>query len=216
MEWLFSQEEDGSSEQWSITALIRPLVMDEVLQDLTARTKEYVRIFRLADAGTTQPFAQTAWRRQLDDRIRRRTLAVERVEVFYSLERLKEVLSNILRYDGCHYRVRTYCTGMSDIVPALNGYIFDGEEFVLSARQSDLPSANGSSLRLAGPPFKAFFREYWANLRERGTLLCAGNANDLSALRTVAQLMGLPARLWQSFVADARALSLADGTPPLP
>ena len=72
-----------------------------------------------------------------------------------------------------------------------------------------------SPIRVSGPPFRAYFNEDWDEIWRRGTWLNSSGAHDLSAVKSVAQKLGLPAEKWTDFVKEAKELQIGDGAPPL-
>ena len=189
--------------------------LPEVLVELTRRARKKLRALRLAAPYATTPHVQQQWRTLVSERLLSRTIEVHRVEIFYDLRRLKEALSNILRYDGCAYFVKSFCPGLTEVAPAMGGYFFDDEEFLLGAYWTNVPPPRRSGLRLSGTPFREFFEAYWDAIWQRGALLNHGGAHDLSAVRTLALQLGLPPRKWKSFVEEASELKIGDGAPPL-
>ena len=206
----------GDTEAAPIAAALIDTLTDlpELLLHLTGRART-LRALRLAAPSPTPAHVQTAWRNLVSARLLGGTLAVERIEIVYDLRRLKEIVANILRYDGCAYYVKSHCPGADEVVPAIGGYFFDDDEFLLGAYWAAAPPRQQPSLRLHGAPFRAFFNAYWDEIWRRGTVLNLRGAHDLSAAATVAQKLGLPARQWDRFVAEAWELQIGDGAPPL-
>jgi len=189
--------------------------LPDLLMQYTRSAHQLVRALRLAAPYVTPAHVQTEWRSLISGRILDGTLEVQRIEVFYDLRRLQEVLSNIIRYDGRHYFVKSHCTGIKEVMPAFGVYIFDNDEFFLGAYWTGVPPSNKPSLRLSGPPFQTFFNAYWEEIWRRGTYLNIQGAHDLSAVRELAFKLGLPRDGWEQFVEEARTLEIGDGAPPL-
>lgn len=208
---------DRVDEAAPITAALIDTVdrLPELLVELTKRTRARLRAFRLAAPYVTPAHVQVDWRKLVDERIRSGTLEVERIEIFYDLRRLQETLSNIFRYDGRAYHVKSYCAGLQEIAPAFGGYCFDDDEFLLGAYWTGIPPHRRPGIRISGAPFRRFFQEYWDEVWRRGTLLNTQGAHNLSAVRDVAVALGLAEAAWPRFVKDARHLSIGDGAPPL-
>jgi len=143
-----------------------------------------------------------------------RTLEVQRIEVFYSLDRLKEAVWNVFQYDGCDYRIRGYAV-TGDVLPGFGGYWFDNAEVILGAYWTSIPPVDQPNLRVEGEPFQTFFAAYWAEIWRRGTFLNIKGSHDLSRLKALALKLGLAARDWPAFVEEARSLEVGDGAPPL-
>lgn len=186
-----------------------------VLRELLQGTQTSLRAFRLAAPYTTPAHVQEEFRQIVDQRLRDGTLAVERIEIFYKLERLQEVLSNLFRYEGQPYRVRTACAGVRDVVPGMGGYMFDEDDVLIGAYWAVVPPHGRPGLLLRGEPFRSYFADYWDEIWDRGTVLSNGNGADLDAVRKVALEMGLADGDWPRFVEDARTLEIGDGLPPL-
>ena len=188
--------------------------LPDLLLHLTRRAKT-LRALRLAAPYPTPAHVQAEWRSLVSARLHAGTLAVERVEIVYDLRRLREIVANILRYQGCAYTVKAFCFGTADIAPAIGGYFFDEDEFLLGAYWAGVPPRNQPGLRLSGEPFASFFRAYWEEIWRRGACLNHGGTHDLSAAEAIARTLGLPARQWRRFLAEAAALDIGDGAPPL-
>lgn len=184
------------------------------MEELLARTKRTLKDVRVAAPYTLPPNVQTAFRSAVSERILDGSLEVLRVEIFYTLDRLKEVLSNIFRYHGRKYVVRSYCPGLREAPPAIGLYAFDDEHLFLGGYWASLPPHDRPGLVLSGASASTFFRAYWAEIWRRGTPLNLGGSDDLSAVRALALAMDLPAAEWPNFVAEARAYTCADGAPP--
>ena len=189
--------------------------LPDVLVDCLSRSSRRLRGFRFAAPYCTAAYVQVAWRKLIDKRLRDASLRVERAEIVYSLERLKEILSNIIRYDGLPYYVKAYGADLGDVAPFMGGYMFDDREFLLGAYWTGVPPIDQPSLRFSGGPFAAFFNAYWNEIWRRGVLLNMRGDNDLQDVKTLAFQLGLAAADWPYFVEQARNLVIGDGAPPL-
>lgn len=189
--------------------------IEPLLSSLLAGTSRSLKALRIAAPYSTPTHVQMNFRNQISKRILEGSIEVQRVEIFYSLDRLKEVLSNILQYDGRRYWVKSYCAGLKEVVPGMGGYFFDDEHFLLGAYWTGIPPHDRPGLHMSGDPFRTYFREYWSEIWRRGTLLNNRGAHNLDAVREVALELGLPARNWDQFVQEARDVDIGDGCPPL-
>jgi len=189
--------------------------LPELLMECTRRTRRRLRALRIAAPYPTTAYVQTEWRSLVSQRLLDGTLEVQRAEVFYDLRRLQEALANIFRYNGCAYNVKSYCAGLTEVFPAIGGYIFDEDEFLAGAYWASVPPDKRLGLRLSGAPIRVFLNGYWAEVWQRGTWLNSRGSHDLSVVRTVALKMGLPPKKWNRFVTEARDLEIGDGAPPL-
>jgi transcriptional regulator with XRE-family HTH domain len=181
-----------------------------------ARTVRHtLRALRLSSPYSTAVNVQAEARQIISERILAGTLEVQRAEIFYTLDRLKEVLSNILRYDGKAYYVKAYCVGLTEVAPFVGAYIFDDSDLIIGGYWTGYPPQGQPVMRIAGAPTKVFFQSYWKEIWGRGTLLNSHGGRDLSAVKEVALKMGLPARQWRRFVEEAVSLDIGDGAPPL-
>lgn len=189
--------------------------LSDLLLQHTRSAHKLVRALRLSAPYITPAHVQTEWRSLISRRILDGTLEVQRIEVFYDLRRLQEVLSNIMRYDGRRYSVKSHCAGIKEVIPAFGAYMFDNDEFLLGAYWTGVPPSNKPSLRLSGPPFQTFFNAYWEEIWRRGTYLNIQGAHDFSAVQEIAFKLGLPPDDWEQFVEEARTLEVGDGAPPL-
>lgn len=186
-----------------------------VLRDLAKNAKRDLKAFRIAAPYPTYPHVQEEFRRILDTRLKLGTLEVQRIEIIYSLKRLKEILSNIIRYDGLGYQVKCNCLGIQDVVPGMGGYIFDNREFLIGAYWATVPPYARPGLKLVGEPFHTYFTDYWSEIWPRGIALNKKGAQDLSAVRDAALQLGLDASRWDEFVEEAQDFDVGDGLPPL-
>jgi transcriptional regulator with XRE-family HTH domain len=189
--------------------------LEAILGELLSNTRGCLRALRIAAPYRTPAHVQKAFRQAVSDKLLAGVIEVQRIEVIYELSRLKELLSNICRYDGCRYYVKSYCPGSTEVFPGMGGYFFDDSEFLVGAYWTGVPPHNKPSLKLSGEPFRTFFSEYWNEIWRRGALLNIQGMHDLSAIREVAVKLGLKPREWPSFLDEARCLEIGDGAPPL-
>lgn len=185
-----------------------------VFADCARKAKKIIRCTRLSSPYSTTCNIQTEGRRIIGERLLKGDLMVQRVEIFYTLERLKEVLHNILIYDGKPYYAQAYCIGLKEIAPFVGAWCFDDIDILVGGYWRGFPPLAQPVMRISGPPVKSFFLAYWKEIWEHGTMLNVRGARDLSAVRKTALAMGLPARRWARFVEEARALEIGDGAPP--
>ncbi|MDE2183561.1 MAG: helix-turn-helix transcriptional regulator [Alphaproteobacteria bacterium] len=215
LESLFAPEASPETAPLAAALVETDKELPALLMNLTRRTRHTLRALRFAAPYNTTPYVQTEWRQLVCDRLLGGTMEVHRVEIFYSLKRLQETLSNILRYNARPYYVKSYCAGLSEIAPFMGGYFFDDDEFLLGAYWSGMPPMRRPGIRVSGAPFRVFFNEYWNEIWQRGVWLNNGAKHDLTAARQVAEKLGLPAGKWDDFLDEARALQIGDGAPPL-
>lgn len=181
-----------------------------LLTKLLREAKHTLKDIRLSAPYTLPPHVQTEFRKAISARILAKTIEVQHVEIFYTLDRLKEVLSNILRYDGCPYYVRSYCPGLKEVAPALGGYAFDDVNVILGGYFTTIPPHDRPGVHLQGPDVRTLFSRYWDEIWRRGTPLSLGGASDLGQVRMLAITMGLRPSEWESFLHEAKALRSAD------
>ena len=210
---LFRETEDEPHA--SAASLIDTFTELPGLFDKLLPTTRCLRALRIAAPYATAGHVQTEFRTVVSERLMAGTLEVQRIEIFYTLARLKEALSNVLRYDDRPYHLKGYCTGQSEVPPAMGGYIFDDTNFVMGAYWTGIPPHNKPGLHCWGEPFKTFYMAYWNEIWPRGTLLNMSGAHDLSAIRLTALALGLAEADWPAFVEQARTLEIGDGAPPL-
>lgn len=213
---LFSDSEHATSPHGDPILLEPSDDLPSLLVELTGRTRKRIRGLRLAAPYATTSYVQVEWRRLVSERLAAGTLEFQRLEIFYDLRRLQEVLANILRYDGCRYVVKSICAGATEVAPSFGGYFFDDDEFVLGAYWTSLPPSNRLGIRLSGAAYRAFFNDYWDEIWRRGVWLNSQGSHDLSCVRATAEKLGLPHKDWASFLEGARELRVGDGAPPLP
>lgn len=184
-----------------------------LLVKLLRQTKSSVKDLRLAAPYVLPPFVQVDFRKGVSARLLDKSLEVQRVEIFYSLDRLREVLSNILRYDGCRYYVRSFCPGLREVAPSLGGYAFDDAHVILGGYFAAVPPHGRPGIYMRGEPVRQFFTAYWDEIWRRGTPLSLAGASDLSRVKTLALTLGLRDSDWSHFLDEAKALKSADGAP---
>lgn len=189
--------------------------LPKTLNELLARTRKRLRALRVAAPYPTPAHVQREFRVKIAERLLADTIEVQRVEIFYDLRRLQEVISNLFRYAGHPYHVKSYCIGVSEVVPALGGYFFDDDVFMLGAYWTGVPPHQKPGVRMSGDPFRVFFAEYWSEIWRRGKLLSIDNAHQIAELRSMALTLGLPEKKWKSFLDEAKAIQVGDGAPPL-
>lgn len=189
--------------------------LPELLDNLLKRTYRVLKALRIAAPYATTAHVQHGFRSVLDERLLAGTIEVQRIEIIYTLDRLREVVSNIIRYERCAYHYKAYCAGLNEVVPAMGGYYFDDQEFLIGAYWTGIPPHHRPGLHMSGEPFCSYFRAYWDEIWQRGTYMNARGSHDLSQCRKVALQLGLDANDWPAFVEEARAYEVGDGAPPL-
>ncbi len=199
----------------SVTVLDATSELPRILTECAKGVRHTLRAVRLSSPYATAVHVQTEARRIINERIMAQTLEVQRVEIFYTLERLQETLSNILRYDGKAYYVKAYCVGLTEVVPFLGGYGFDDREILLGGYWTGSPPQHNPVLRIRGLAIRTFFLSYWKDIWGRGVLLNGHGGHDLATVRDVALKMGLKPRAWRRFVEEAASLETGDGVPPI-
>ncbi|HEY5072405.1 MAG TPA: helix-turn-helix domain-containing protein [Caulobacteraceae bacterium] len=212
---LFEDAIEPDGDQPGATLFDTIAELEPLLARLIADTRSCLRALRIAAPYSTPAHVQKTFRTTVANRLLTGDIEVHRVEIFYELSRLKEVLSNIIRYDGCRYYVKSYCAGSTEIVPGMGGYFFDDSEFLIGAYWTGVPPHHRPGLRLSGEPFRTYFNDYWNEIWRRGTLLNIRGMHDLTLVRDLAMKMGLPPTDWPRFLREARALDIGDGAPPL-
>lgn len=215
VESLFLQRQDADSTPLAAQLVDTMEDLPQLLLGLVERARISVKAIRLSAPYATAAYVQEGFRARLAQRVLDHSIEAMRVEIFYDLTRVKEVLSNIFRYDGCRYYVKAYCSGLKEIVPAMGAYFFDDSEFVLGGYWSGVPPHGKPGLRLSGAPIQSYLTAYWDEIWRRGTLLNLRGPHDLDPLRQIALSLGLEPGNWPNFVEEARWLEIGDGAPPL-
>jgi transcriptional regulator with XRE-family HTH domain len=176
-----------------------------------------VKALRLSAPYATGKNVQTAFRKTIGARIRDGSVEFQRLEIFYGLDRVKEVISNVFLYDGCSYIIKGCAVNVSETLPGIGAYIFDDYKILLGGYWSSIPPDEDTpNLFLEGELFSKFYSKYWAEIWRRYRFLNIKGADDLLGLRAIAIELGLDAAAWQDFVEEARNFSMGDGAPPLP
>lgn len=185
-----------------------------IFAERAREVRHTLRALRLSSPYSTAVHVQAEARQIISERILAGTLEVQRAEIFYTLDRLKETLSNILRYDGRAYYVKAYCVGLTEVAPFVGAYTFDDSDLIIGGYWTGYPPQGQPVMRITGPAVKIFFQSYWKEIWGRGTLINTHGGRDLATVKEVALKMGLPARQWRRFVEEAMSLQIGDGAPP--
>ena len=186
-----------------------------LLSGLVKRSR-HLKMLRFSYPFSTAARYRQEFRQTVSARILDNSLELLRAEVFYNLDRLKEVLSNILRYDGRSYWVKGFAVTGMDVFPGIDFCIGDHDDCLLSAVWNSVPADDRPRLWLSGKPVSGFVRAYWNEAWHRGRLLNVNGAHDLSAVRDLAIILGLKSDGWTEFLDAARSFKMGDGAPPMP
>ncbi len=211
---LFAHRDDDDEVPASASPLSNDSQMATALNSLV-RGSRHLRMLRFAYPYSTAARSKIEFRQYAEERILSDSLEVNRAEVFYDLGRLKEVLSNIFRFNGRAYWVKGFVGG-PDVLPSMDIYIGDKDTVVLSAYWNSVPSDDRPRMQVSGAVSNGFFRAYWNEVWNRGRLLNIRGSQDISAVRDIALKLGLRSSEWPEFVEQARHLEMEDGAVPLP
>lgn len=187
-----------------------------VLAELTESCRGQLTIIRVASPFATIRHQMRDFREIAARRILNGSLEVLVIEVFYSLQRLQEVLSNVFRYDGCRYLVKTFPVPRGNVFPGVDTYVFDNAVSILSSYWTTSVIDERPVIQVAGEPFTTFVREHWNEIWRRAVSLNPAGAQDLSALREIAVELGVPNGEWDRFVEQSKAFSVGDDVLPSP
>ena len=188
--------------------------LPRVLTSLVNRSSELWAL-RIAAPYPTPAHVQVEFRNILSRRLIAGEIHVERIEIVYSLERLKEIICNIILYDSKPYWTKVFCPGLTDVVPAMGGYMFDRSEFLVGAYWTGVPPHDRPGLHLSGEPFTTYFQSYWREIWSRGELLNIRGSHDFIAAKNLALRLGLREADWPRYLEEARSYEVGDGAPPL-
>jgi transcriptional regulator with XRE-family HTH domain len=180
----------------------------------TERTETLLRIMRFGSPLATAANVHIPSRVAIGKRLAAGTLELQRLEIVYELPRLKELLSNILRYAPQNYRLKIVCAGLKQIAPFIGGAIFDNREILFGGYWTNIPRSNQPCIRFVGEPYITFFNAFWNEVWGRERLINPRGRHDLSAVQEVAIALGLPRRNWKRFVEEAENYTVGDGAPP--
>ena len=97
IETLFSTDATESSPAVVAATFDSMMELHDLLLKLTRKTRRTLRALRLAAPYLPPAHVQVEWRNLVANRLQAGTLEVQRLEIFYNLRRLQEVLSNIIR-----------------------------------------------------------------------------------------------------------------------
>lgn len=214
--YLFSPEPLAIDSRVSAVEFDMATQAPKLLLDLTAKAQNRMRGSRLTERCETPSRQYVEWRELVRERLQAKTLTVERIEIVTGLQRLREILFNILHYTGLPYHVRAHYLDSNAPFAGFSGYAFDDYVLLLSTNWSNQIPGQDDGLRLEGLTFQRLFHSYWSEIWRRGIALNPLGAQDLSQVQVLAMKLGLPKRKWRHVVEEARGLSLADGAPPLP
>jgi DNA-binding XRE family transcriptional regulator len=212
---LFDPREDEVELPIRATLLASDEQASALLNDLVKKSR-HVKILRFSYPFATATRYRYEFRQYIAARILDGSLEMLRAEVFYNLDRLKEVLSNIFRFDGYSYWVKGFAITGTDMFPGIDFCWGDQDDCLLSAAWNSVPADDRPRLWLSGKPVSAFVQAYWNEVWHRGQLLNINGVHDLSAVRDLAIRLGLKSDEWTSFLESARRFKMADGAPPMP
>jgi transcriptional regulator with XRE-family HTH domain len=207
--------EEGGLRPSAATLIDSTIDLPDVLAECTRRTETLIRIMRFGTPYASAAHVHVAQRIALGNRLAEGSVELQRVEIVYALPRLKELLSNVLRYAPQHYRLKLVCPGLKQIAPFFGGAIFDNREMVMGGYWSNNVRSNQPCIRLIGEPYITFFNAFWSEVWSREPLANPRGAHDLSAMQDMAFALGLPRRGWKQFVKEAESYTVGDGAPPL-
>lgn len=184
-----------------------------------------VKIFR---AGHNTPLCNSNYMREYRSIVHRRLLAEEiaihTVEIFYRLDRLCEALSNVLRYKGNNYRLKSYAfandsplsIGGGCLVPAIDTYAFDDETFLMGGYWTYDAVEERPMLQVRGSQFKFFFQEHWGEVWRNALSMTMDSDPELSSFKKIALRLGLAPQNWNDFLDKAKSLGTETTHLPLP
>jgi len=189
---------------------------DQTLAQLTERCQNHLTIIRIASPFATVKHQMREFRQVQANRILDRSLEVRVMEIFYSQRRLQETISNIFRFEGCKYLVKTFAGPNNDVLPGVDTYIFDNSTAVLASYWATPVMDERPLIEVAGEPFASFAQEHWKEVWRRAIPLNPAGTHDLSALCDIALELGVSEADWPQFVERAKNFSVGDDVPPLP
>lgn len=187
-----------------------------LLAELIEGCQKQLTILRVSSPFVTRRHQMVEFRQIADRRLLDHSLDVKIIEVFYGVQRLQEVFSNIFRYDGCSYSVKTFIPPTDGVVPGIDTYIFDRSVAVLGSYWPTPITDERPVLQIAGEPLVAFLREHWNGLWRCAISLNPSGARDLSAIQELSPQLGIPESGWREFVEQSKRFSLGDNVPPAP
>jgi hypothetical protein len=208
-----------AKDEYSISLVDTMDELEDLLVTALQSARRSLKAFRIASPYATMRPAQRKFRAQVAQRILAGTIEVQRAEILYTRERLTEVLSNAIRYQGKSYWIKSYCGGRlspEDAVPGMGGYMFDDSEIFLGAYWQTLPPHDKHGLRLTGSAARRYFNEYWNYIWDRGTLLHpAARPDQYSRFKEAATQLGVAEKDWPQVLEQAKFLASDSEDPPL-
>lgn len=214
---LFDENGDDMQRGLSASLLRGPNLTDEILVSATSKCERRLDILRVAQPYGTIRHHQRDFRQFVSQRLLNKNIEVQQVEIFYNLDRLQEVLSNILRYDQKVYHIKAFVNAPAQSVfPGIDAYLCDGEDSILASYWGYGAPDERPLIRISGEPFKSFIQDYWREVWRGATSLNFKGADELGLVQEIAYGLGLTSSEWPKFLEDARTLDIGDGAPPLP
>lgn len=139
-----------------------------------------LRIFRGAHGEEMNIYAD--YREIVARRIHNNELNARCVELIWRADRLEEILSNIIRFNGHQYEARAYVPDESESIgPGFSCYIFDETDVVFSGLwDTSMPGFLRDGLWLTGPAAKDAISEYWIHKWERATPITLRSAKSIA------------------------------------
>lgn len=187
-----------------------------VLTQLTQKCRSQLTIIRVASPFATVKRQMREFRQALANRILDRSLEVRVIEMFYSQRRLQEVISNIYRFEGCRYLVKTFAGPKTEVLPGVDTYVFDNTVSVLGSYWATPVMDERPLIEVAGEPFATFAQEHWKEVWRRAVPLNPSHIQDLAAIRDIAADLGVTDADWPEFVEQSKNFTVGDDAPPLP
>lgn len=211
---LFPHEELVAADVPSIRPIEDFESFASLLLERSSQTERLIRAIHCSRCDPRHSATMPEFRTLVSERLLAGSLAFEHVEAIYDLSRLKEVIWNIFRYEGCAYRMSAYCVEPGQPTPGPNAFLFDDRELLLGSDWEDESIKPKLRLALSTGTLVSYFQQYWLGMWRKGVVLNAEGPRDLSSVRAFAVRLGLPISDWPSFLEEARALAMEDGIAP--
>lgn len=214
LEELFPEVSDAHLGGASILQIADHAGFASLLLEKTARAERLIRAIHCSRVAFTPPSHMVEFRRLISNRLLADSLAFEHIEVVQDLSRLKEIVHNILRYDGHAYRLRAYHAPPSGTVPGPNAFLFDERDLLLGSSWQGEPIQQKLRLSVSGGEILDYYQQRWEDMWETATPLNEESDRDLSGAYAFALKLGLAPSDWPAFLEQARSLTIADDAPP--
>lgn len=140
--------------------------LEESLAFSATKAESYISdtsLSRMIPEPASLPFfsgVESAYRRTIFDRVRRREIRFKRVEIIFHRQGLEQLLFRLLLHQGYDYQIRHY-EPLQKPIPMLSFVSFDDTTFYFGGYYLQGASREDKSLLIREPNLAQLFSDYW-------------------------------------------------------